>query len=297
MKFSDFYSGKLSNDLEGLWNLTCSRKVLVDLTSSDSLPVIKNALKSGFHVVLANKKPLTCPYKEWIGLFEIAEQENVQIRYEATVGAGLPVLDTIDKLIESGDQVIEVLGCLSGTLGYLMSKLEDGMTFSEAVREAYKNGYTEPDPRDDLSGVDVARKALILARTIGFKVNFEDIRLEPLIENTDHQCDVSTFLDKIQELNSRFSLKMTSASQNGNVLRYVARISKSGISVGLEEISKESSLGRLKGTDNQVTITTQRYKQNPLIVTGPGAGAEVTAAGVLNDIIYIASSHERIKVI
>jgi aspartokinase/homoserine dehydrogenase 1 len=296
-KFSDFYSGKLSNDLDDLGQLTCSRKVLVDLTSSDSLPIIKNALKSGFHVVLANKKPLTCPYKEWIGLFEIAEQENVQIRYEATVGAGLPVLDTIDKLIESGDQVIEILGCLSGTLGYLMSKLEDGVTFSEAVREAYQNGYTEPDPRDDLSGVDVARKALILARTIGFKDNFEDIKLVPLIEDTDHQCDVSTFLDKIQELNSRFSLKMTSASQKGNVLRYVARISKSGISVGLEEISKESSLGRLKGTDNQVTITTQRYKQNPLIVTGPGAGAEVTAAGVLNDIIYIASSHERIKVI
>lgn len=296
-KFGDFYRGKLSNDFADLWQITCNRKVLVDLTSSDSLSILKDALKSGFHVVLANKKPLTCSYEEWIGLFEIAEQENVQIRYEATVGAGLPVLDTIDKLIESGDQVIEILGCLSGTLGYLMSKLEDGVAFSEAVREAYQNGYTEPDPRDDLSGIDVARKALILARTIGFKDNFEDIRLEPLIENNEYKCDVSTFLDKIEELNPKFSSKMDSASKKGNVLRYVARISKSGISVGLEEISQESSLGRLMGTDNQVTITTQRYKQNPLVVTGPGAGAEVTAAGVLNDIIYIASSHERIRVI
>jgi aspartokinase/homoserine dehydrogenase 1 len=296
-KIVEFDCGIISNDISVLWQKNWSRKILVDLTSSDSIPAIRNALNAGFHIVLANKQPLTCPYEEYLELFELASQQNVQIRYEATVGAGLPVLDTIEKLIETGDQVTEILGCLSGTLGFILSQLEDGIDFSVALREAHSKGYTEPDPRDDLSGKDVARKALILARSIGLKVNFDAIELEPFISNSYKGCDVSTFLDRVHELNSTFLNKIQSASEKGMALRYVARISRNAISVGLEEISRDSALGRLKGTDNQVTITTKRYIHNPLIVTGPGAGAEVTAAGVLSDIINIASSQERTRVI
>ena len=296
-KIVEFDCGIISNDISVLWQKNWSRKILVDLTSSDSIPAIKSALNAGFHIVLANKQPLTCPYDEYLELFELASQQNVQIRYEATVGAGLPVLDTIEKLLETGDQVTEILGCLSGTLGFILSQLEDGVDFSVALREAHSKGYTEPDPRDDLSGKDVARKALILARSIGLKANFDAIKLEPFISNSYKECDVSTFLDRVHELNSTFLNKIQSASKKGMALRYVARISRNAISVGLEEISRDSALGRLKGTDNQVTITTKRYIHNPLIVTGPGAGAEVTAAGVLSDIINIASSQERTRVI
>ncbi|RYE60133.1 MAG: hypothetical protein EOO82_03585, partial [Oxalobacteraceae bacterium] len=223
-------------------------------------------------------------------LFQIAAAHGVQLRYEATVGAGLPVLDTIDKLTTAGDKVLEILGCFSGTLGYLMTELEDGTSFSSAVRQAFEKGYTEPDPRDDLSGMDVARKALILARSMGIAVELSDIALEPLFPAECSSDDPQTFLNNLKILDDTFVDRMAKAVAKGSTLRYVARISPTQVTVGVEEISKSDPLGRLRGTDNQVSIRTMRYNANPLIVTGPGAGSEVTAAGVLNDIITIATS-------
>jgi aspartokinase/homoserine dehydrogenase 1 len=258
-----------------LWLLPSHRPILVDLTSEDTAPLLQEALEQGFHIVLANKKPLAVPQWQYDALFETARKRHLSIRYEATAGAGLPVLDTLAKLREAGDRVETIVGCFSGTLGYLMTAIEDGRRFSDAVAEAQRLGYTEPDPRDDLSGRDVARKALILARALGRSVEFDDIALDDALLAPDADDALARRIAK------------------GEILRYTARIDRHGIRVGLEPVPANSPMARLRGTDNQVVIYSKRYKTNPLVVTGPGAGADVTAAGVLNDIVAITVQERR----
>lgn len=270
-----------------LWLLPSRRPILVDLTSDDTAPLIQEALERGFHVVLANKKPLAVPQLEFDRLMQTSRERGLALRYEATAGAGLPVLDTLAKLKEAGDRVETILGCFSGTLGFITTALEDGAAFSKAVRQAWEAGYTEPDPRDDLSGMDVARKALILARTLGRRVEIGDIALEPLFGAAVDDADPARFIDKLGALDDEFARRVASARKEKKVLRYVARISRGGIRVGIEAVPETSPFGRLRGTDNQVAIYSKRYATNPLVVTGPGAGASVTAAGVLNDIVAI----------
>jgi aspartokinase/homoserine dehydrogenase 1 len=278
-----------------LWLLPSHRPILVDLTSDETAPLIQEALEHGFHVVLANKKPLAVAQIEFDRLMQTAKDRGLALRYEATAGAGLPVLDTIAKLQEAGDRVETIVGAFSGTLGFIMTALEDGQRFSDAVREAWKRGYTEPDPRDDLSGTDVARKALILARTLGRRLELGDIALEPLFGPAVDDNDPARFVDKLGALDERYAELTARAKREAKVLRYVARIGKRSIRVGIEAVDHASPLGRLRGTDNTVVIQSKRYSTNPLVVTGPGAGAGVTAAGVLNDIVAI-TMHERRKV-
>ncbi|MGC4122190.1 MAG: bifunctional aspartate kinase/homoserine dehydrogenase I [Myxococcales bacterium] len=276
--------------VKSLGALPLPNPVFVDVTAVDDAAIVRQALERGFHVVLANKKPLVAPQKEFEALFQIARERGLSLRYEATVGAGLPVLDTLKKLQEAGDRIHTVVGALSGTLGYLMTQLDEGVAFSEAVRTAHQLGYTEPDPKDDLSGMDVARKALILARTIGMKAELADVAVEPLFPASMAKLSAAEFLARVGELDAEFAQKVAENKRQKKVLRYVARIEKSGLRVGLEAVSEASPTGRLKGPDNQVVLYTDRYKANPLVVTGPGAGAEVTAAGVLNDILAIATA-------
>lgn len=278
---------------EELWLLPSHRPILVDLTSEETAPLLQEALEHGFHVVLANKKPLAGPQVELDRLLATARERGLSLRYEATAGAGLPVLDTIAKLQESGDRVESILGCFSGTLGFLMTALEGGRRFSEAVREAWRLGYTEPDPRDDLSGRDVARKALILARTLGRRVELDEVALEPLFPAALDEADPARFVAGLAALDEPFAERAAAARRDGKVLRYVARIGKRGLRVGIEAVLEASPMGRLSGTANQVVIQTRRYHDNPLVVTGPGAGAEVTAAGVLNDIVAITVQERR----
>lgn len=273
-----------------LWSLPSERGIFVDVTADETAPLIKEALLAGHHVVVANKKPLAIAQAGFDELFAIAKQEGLKLRYEATVGAGLPVLDTFKKLHEAGDQVETVLGCFSGTLGFLMTQLEDGVAFSQAVRTAKALGYTEPDPRDDLSGLDVGRKALILARTLGYRLDLSDVSIESLFPAQFGKGDAQKFMTQVEQLDGEYQGKLKSAQSQNQVLRYVAHISKKGVKVGLQAVPRSSPLAGLRGTDNQVTLYTKRYKTNPLVVTGPGAGAEVTAAGVLNDIMAIATS-------
>ena len=276
-----------------LWMLPSYRPVLVDLTSEETAPLLQEALEHGFHVVCANKKPLAGSQIEFDRLMETAKERGLSIRYEATAGAGLPVLDTIAKLQSAGDKIEMILGCFSGTLGYLMTALEDGVAFSEAVRKAWELGYTEPDPRDDLSGKDVARKALILARTLGYRAEPDEIKLEPLVHDDGVHADARTFVAGLGALDDAYRERIERARQSGKVLRYVAKIRSRAISVGIEAVPATSPLAHLRGTDNQVAIYSKRYKTNPLVVTGPGAGAKVTAAGVLNDIVAIAMEERR----
>jgi aspartokinase/homoserine dehydrogenase 1 len=259
------------------------------LTAADTVTLLQEALSRGFHVVLANKKPLAAPQEQFDKLFETAKERGVSLRYEATVGAGLPILDTLHKLKEAGDPVHAVLGCLSGTLGYLMSQLEDGVAFSDAVRQAYELGYTEPDPRDDLCGMDVARKALILARSMGRRMELTDIAVTSLYPDELSHPEPKRFLEGLRALDADFANRLREAKAQDKVLRYVARIDLEHVTVGLEPVLAASPLGRLRGTDNTIVFYTKRYAQNPLVVTGPGAGADVTAAGVLNDIVAISS--------
>ena len=273
--------------------MRAGRPILVDLTSDETAPLIEEALERGFHVVLANKKPLAIKQHDFDRMLAKARDSNLALRYEATAGAGLPVLDTLAKLQESGDRVEQILGCFSGTLGYIMTALEDGVAFSEAVHNAWKLGYTEPDPRDDLSGRDVARKALILARKLGRQLELSDIELQPLYRHDVDDPDPATFMNKLAAMNDEYASRVARARRDHKVLRYVAKIKPRSISVGLEEVPESSPIGRLRGTDNQVAIYSKRYKTNPLVVTGPGAGAGVTAAGVLNDIVAIAMEERR----
>lgn len=275
-----------------LWILPSRRPILVDITSEETAPLLQEALEQGFNVVLANKKPLAVPQIEYDLLMETARERGVALRYEATAGAGLPVLDTLAKLHESGDKVETILGCFSGTLGYLMTALEDGVPLSQAVKQAWKLGYTEPDPRDDLSGTDVARKALILARTLGRRAELADIQLEPLFGPDVDDADPATFIGNLKRIDGEMRERVEKARRDGKVLRYVATIGRK-IRVGIEAVDKATSLGSLRGTDNQIVIYSKRYKSNPLVVTGPGAGAEVTAAGVLNDIVAITMQERR----
>lgn len=278
-----------------LWLLPSHRPILVDLTSEETAPLIQKALENGFHIVLANKKPLAVSQIAFDELMETARERGLDLRYEATAGAGLPVLDTLAKLQEAGDRVETILGAFSGTLGFIMSALEEGRRFSDAVREAWKLGYTEPDPRDDLSGTDVARKALILARTLGRRLELSDIALESLFTPEVDDDNAARFVDKLAALDDAFAERVTRARRDGKVLRYVAKIAPRSIRVGIEAVDQASPIGRLKGTANTIVIHSKRYRDNPLVVTGPGAGAGVTAAGVLNDIVAITMTERRRK--
>jgi homoserine dehydrogenase len=264
------------------------RPIFVDLTAEETGPLLQEAFEHGFHVVTANKKPLVVPQIEFDRLVETAREHGLSFRYEATVGGGLPVLDTLAKLNEAGDRVDMILGCFSGAL-------EDGCSFADTVRRAWQLGYTERHPRDDLSGTDVALKALIMARSLGRRVNFEEIDVESLYGPEVDSNDPATFVANLAALNSDFAARVASAKKTNRVLRYVAKIDRRGIRVGIEAVPESSPMGQLRGTANQVTIYSKRYNANPLMVTGPGDGVNVTAAGVLNDIVAITVEEQRRK--
>ena len=210
--------------------------------------------------------------------------------HEATVGAGLPIIDTIQKLQESGDEILSIEGCPSGTLGYLFGELGRGTSFSAALRAAMAVGYTEPDPREDLSGMDVARKALILGRLLGFEGELEAVEVESLVPEVFRNVPVDDFIARLEEMDCAWTERVDKARAANTVLRYRATVSPTSVHVGLVGVGVGSSFATLTGTDNQFAITTTRYRTNPIVITGPGAGVAVTAAGVLNDVLKLAGS-------
>jgi aspartokinase/homoserine dehydrogenase 1 len=265
-----------------------SRPILVDVTAEETAEVLQLALAQGFDLVLANKKPLAGSAQSYARLLEAARAASRRIRYEATVGAGLPVLDTCRKLVESGDRILRIEGAVSGTLGFVLSAVGGGRPFSEAVKEAMERGYTEPDPRDDLSGRDVARKGLILARLLGYtggSLPAEDLSPPPL-----RRLPLPAFLKRLPDFDAEWSRRVEEARRKDLVLRYAVTVSPRGGHAGLVAAPSGSPLGSLSGTRNLISFTTSRYRAEPLVITGPGAGAEVTAAGILNDIQHLAAT-------
>ncbi|MCP3979196.1 MAG: bifunctional aspartate kinase/homoserine dehydrogenase I [bacterium] len=268
-----------------------ARPVLIDVSDADtSDEAFLEAFRNGCDVVTANKKPLTVEPEQYRRLLDDARAASRELRAEATVGAGLPVLDTLEMLLATGDEVSRAEGCMSGTLGFLIQKLEDGVPFSEAVADAAELGYTEPDPVADLSGADVARKALILGRLSGLAESREQLTLEGLVGPELAGLDRATLIRRLAESHDGpLAERVAAARERGRALRFVARVERDSLRVGLEEVDPESALGMLRGTDNTIAFYTRRYTDRPLVVTGPGAGVEVTAMGVLGDVLRIAA--------
>ncbi|MFW5703218.1 MAG: homoserine dehydrogenase [Patescibacteria group bacterium] len=259
--------------------------VLIDTTASDNtVTSMKQVLERGGIVIMANKKPLSNEYQ----LFEsLVHSYPGRVYYETTVGAGLPIIAPLRNMLESGDTILSIEGCFSGTLGYVCSEMETGTPYGKAVAKAKELGFTEPDPRDDLSGTDVARKALILARMIGMQNEMIDISIEPFYDTSLATEPLENFLIKMPDSGQHFDHAMEQALQQGKTLRYAATIREGTITVGLRSLDSQSPIGSLSGPDNIVILRTERYNEHPLVVQGPGAGPVVTAAGLFGDLLTI----------
>ncbi len=207
------------------------------------------------------------------------------------MGAGLPVIQTLRDLLDTGDELVAVEGILSGTLAWLFNRFDGTQPFSALVREAHALGYTEPDPRDDLSGMDVARKLVILAREAGIALSLDDVQVEGLVPESLRAASREGFMASLQDLDAPMARRLADATARGQVLRYVARLGHDGSArVAVAELPHDHAFAHLRLTDNIVQFTTRRYRDNPLIVQGPGAGPEVTAAGVFSDLLRLASA-------
>jgi homoserine dehydrogenase len=262
-------------------------RVLVDVTAEEGMADLYcEAIEAGFHVVSCNKKPVAGPLRDYRRIKEACRRKRRAWLYEVSVGAGLPVIGTLRDLVDSGDRIRSIEGCFSGTLNFLCTSLDRGGKFSEVVARARELGYTEPDPREDLAGMDVARKALILARESGLEIEPEEVRLEPFCA-VDRRGDVADFLAKTRGLDDEMGRRWREAAGRGMRLRYVASVD-GGCGARLAEVPAEGPLGALAGPENVFSFRSERYRDHPLTVAGPGAGPAVTAAGAFGDILKLA---------
>ena len=263
-----------------------SRPILVDVTSEETGDLLRTAIGHGFNVVLANKKPLADAWDRYAALLASSSNGGPRVKYEATVGAGLPIIDTYQKLVETGDRVLRVEGCVSGTLMYIMSAVSHGERFSEAVRRAVDLGYAEPDAREDLSGMDAARKGLILGRLLGYRgpAPVPHSLVPPALDGVS----IDQFFAGLPKYDKEWADRAARERKKGRVLRYVVTATSRAVSARLAAVPASSPIGALEGTRNLIAFTTRRYNREPLVVSGPGAGPAVTAAGILNDIYSLA---------
>ena len=284
--------------------------VLVDCTASEDIAGwLQVSLDDGWHVALANKLPLV---GDWAGYADIAWRGDAdhprlheqgypslgqywdgprgRAMWEATVGSGLPVIAALERLVDAGDTVRRIAGTFSGTMNFLTNGLREGRRYSELVHEARARHYTEPDPRTDLGGVDMARKALILARGCGLRIDLDAVEVEALYPPHLDTLDIEGFMGALEPLDEDFEARVAAARAEGGVLRYLAEIDLEAQScrVGPTVVPADSPLGLLRGTDNLVTIHSRWYDPTPLVLQGRGAGVDATAAGVLADVVQLA---------
>lgn len=259
--------------------------VFVDCTSNQAIAdSYRTILQSGISIVTPNKKANSGSFDAYRAL----RGYRAAFLYDANVGAGLPIISTVQGLQRSGDRILKIEAILSGTLSYLFNSFESGAPFSDLVKEAQNMGYTEPDPRDDLNGMDVARKLLILAREAGYPLEMKDIRLKRFLPNACFDApSIDAFYVKLKDFDSSLSELRRKAAAEGKRLRYIASLENGRAEISLCAVGPEHPFYSLSGNDNIVSIHTEYYSKNPLVIRGPGAGAAVTAARVLEDIVRI----------
>ncbi|MBB4078776.1 aspartokinase/homoserine dehydrogenase 1 [Lewinella aquimaris] len=272
-------------------DLNLSNSIFVDNTANSQIASFyETILDESISVSTPNKIATSSGYLQYQRLKNIADKRGVQFRYETNVGAGLPVISTLRDLIDSGDRINKIEGVLSGSLSFIFNNMDGSRPFAEIVREAKEKGFTEPDPRTDLSGKDVARKILILARETGIALDAEDVSLSGFLPEGAMEAEsIEAFFTILEEEAAYFDGLYRQAEKDGKVLRMVATLEGEKASVGIQSVGKDNPFYTLSGSDNMIVFYTDRYSVRPLVVRGPGAGAEVTAAGVFAEIIQIGT--------
>jgi bifunctional aspartokinase / homoserine dehydrogenase 1 len=269
--------------------LELTNAALVDCTAGPSIvEAYPDFIDANFHVITPNKWANALPWRKYAALMAHLERRQKHFLFEANVGAGLPVVSTLRDLIASGDEIVRIEGILSGTLSYLFNTFDGRVPFSRLVREAHRMGYTEPDPREDLSGTDVARKLLILARQIGLQMDLGEVRVDSLVPRGLARGKFSDrVLTALARVDGEMARRVARAEARGNVLRYVGTLENGKAQAGLKEYPRNHPVASAKGSDNVIAFTTKRYARTPLVVQGPGAGADVTAMGVFSDVLKL----------
>ena len=275
--------------------LNLRNSIFVDNTANESIAKeYLRYLKNSIGVVTCNKIAASDTLDNYLNLKNISRKYGSSFLFETNVGAGLPIIDTLNNLVASGDQILEIQAVLSGSLNFIFNNFKKGISFYEVTKTAQKNGFTEPDPKIDLKGIDVARKILILARESGISIEFDEIENRSFLpKDCLDTTDNESFFNSLKENDSYFNKLLNNAEKKNSKLKYVATLKNGKASVGLKEISKDHDFYNLKGSDNIVLFYTNRYKNQPLIVKGAGAGGEVTASGIFADIIRIGRSDGR----
>lgn len=273
-------------------NFNFRNSVFVDCTASESIvKYYERILDMGVSIVTPNKKANSSSFEQYKKLKSLAFKRGIKYLYETNVGASLPIISTLNDLILCGDKISRIETIISGTISFILNSFDGSKKFSEIVREAKEKGYTEPDPREDLNGLDVARKLLILAREMGLECEARDISVENILPEPCRKADsVDEFFLRLQNEDAYFEKMRGEAENDGKVLRYIATIEKGKAKVSMQAVNKRHPFYYLEGNENIIAITTQRYKEKPIVIKGPGAGADLTAAGVFADIIRIGNS-------
>jgi bifunctional aspartokinase / homoserine dehydrogenase 1 len=281
----------LTDFMEDIVNQNFANSVFVDCTANkDIIQYYHTLLDSNISIVTPNKVANSGPYEQYLALRDIAKKRSVRFLYETNVGAGLPLINTLQAMINSGDKIVKIEAVLSGTLSYIFNNFDTGTSFLDIVKQAKEKGYTEPDPRDDLSGTDVARKILILARECGYKLDLKDVEIKPLLSKAAFSANsVDEFFKVLDAEDGTYAAHLQEAKVAGKVLRFIASLNEGKAKIGLQMVGPEHPFYSLSGSENIVSFTTERYLHNPLVVKGPGAGAEVTAMGVFGDLISLSS--------
>jgi bifunctional aspartokinase / homoserine dehydrogenase 1 len=280
---------KYSELLQQIAALHLTNAVLVDCTASPEIVnMYEDFVKLNMHIITPNKRANVLPWQQYKQLTDLMKNRQKYFLYETNVGAGLPIISTLQDLIASGDQIVKIEGMFSGTLSHLFNYYDGSRPFSVLVKEALGLGYTEPDPREDLMGGDVARKLLILARQIGLKMDMHDIKVENLVPKLLQGAKFSSaFFKRYAKYDDAMKRRLDIALANGCVLRYVGVLQGDKAFAGVKEVPTNHMLASTKGSDNIIAFTTQRYSKTPLVVQGPGAGADVTAMGVFSDLLKL----------